>query len=391
MNTRHPPSIPKAVGVLDASPIGARNSATIRTRANYGGRLLTSTLFNGVVETRAYKTDNTLSGISFTGASIGNLSYGWDANKNKTSEIITGTMSNDGFDVGVSGYDDEDRLVSWSRDDSNLDQSWNLSLVGDWTSYTENASVQSRTHGSAHELLTVASQSVSHDAKGNMTSIPAVLRPGSNALAMSWDFDNRLSLADTDGDSVADVQYKFDALGRRVYRDDGTAATVYVQNGQQTVVDYASEAAATSPTYCYLYASYIDEPVVRIGHTGGGKHFYHRNQQYSLIALTNHTGSVKERYSYDAYGSVSIFDGGGVFRSSSQLSNRYTYTGREWDEDLDLYHYRARMYDPKSGRFCSRDPIGYDGSQWSLYEYVDSAPLVGRDPSGKDNLWNPFT
>ncbi|WP_419188013.1 hypothetical protein [Stieleria bergensis] len=202
------------------------------------------------METRAYNTDNTLSGISFTGASIGNLSYGWDANKNKTSETITGTMSNYGFDVGVSGYDDEDRLVNWSRDDSNLDQSWNLSLVGDWTSYTENASVQSRTHGSAHELLTVASQSVSHDAKGNMTSIPAVLRPGSNALAMSWDFDNRLSLADTDGDGMADVQYKFDALGRRVYRDDGTAATVYVQNGQQTVVDYASGAAATSPTYC---------------------------------------------------------------------------------------------------------------------------------------------
>ena len=45
---------------------------------------------NGVSDTRAYNTDNTL-------ASIGNLTYGWDANKNKTSEAIAGTMSNYGF------------------------------------------------------------------------------------------------------------------------------------------------------------------------------------------------------------------------------------------------------------------------------------------------------
>ncbi|WP_419188014.1 RHS repeat-associated core domain-containing protein [Stieleria bergensis] len=79
---------------------------------------------------------------------------------------------------------------------------------------------------------------------------------------------------------------------------------------------------------------------------------------------------------------MSIFDGGGVSRGSSQLSNRYTYTGREWDEDLDLYHYRARMYDPKSGRFCGRDPIGFNGSQWNLHEFVNSSPTSYLDPLG---------
>jgi hypothetical protein len=94
-----------------------------------------------------------------------------------------------------------------------------------------------------------------------MTSIPAVLRPGSDPLTMTWDFDNRLSSADVDNDSTDDVTYQFDALGRRVRRDDCTSDTVFLQSGQQTIADYPSGTAATSPTYTYVYASYIDEPV----------------------------------------------------------------------------------------------------------------------------------
>ena len=31
---------------------------------------------------------------------------------------------------------------------------------------------------------------------------------------------------------------------------------------------------------------------------------------------------------------------------------------------------------------CSRDPIGYEGSPWNLYEYVLSAPITGTDSEG---------
>ena len=31
----------------------------------------------------------------------------------------------------------------------------------------------------------------------------------------------------------------------------------------------------------------------------------------------------------------------------------------------------------------TKDPIGFDGSPWMLYEYVESNPLVGIDPSGR--------
>jgi hypothetical protein len=271
---------------------------------------------------RTYNNDNTLASINFTGAAIGNLTYGWDANKNKTSEGISGTMSDYGFAVGGSGYDDEDRLVNWERSDNNLDQAWNLSLVGDWNSITENASTQSRTHGPTHEMLTAAGASVSHDVKGNMTLIPAVLRPSSDPLTMSWDFDNRLVSADVDNDSTADVFYKWDALGRRVLRDDGTTATVFVQSGQQTIADYTAGTAASSPTYTYVYASYIDEPVMR--GCSGGLRYYHRNQQYSVIALTTGSGAVSERYAYSAYGTPTITDASGTVLTSSADNNRYT-------------------------------------------------------------------
>ena len=45
---------------------------------------------------------------------------------------------------------------------------------------------------------------------------------------------------------------------------------------------------------------------------------------------------------------------------------------------LTIYHYRARPYDPETGRFMQRDPLGYvDGM--SLYEYVVSNPIVYLD------------
>ena len=108
----------------------------------------------------------------------------------------------------------------------------------------------------------------------------------------------------------------------------------------------------------------------------------HRGQQYSINAITNGGGAVTERYAYSAYGTPTIFDGNGIELSSSADNNRYTYTGREWDEALDLYHYRERIYDSVSGRFCSRDPIGYEDEMYALTQYCTSAPLNFIDWTG---------
>jgi len=41
------------------------------------------------------------------------------------------------------------------------------------------------------------------------------------------------------------------------------------------------------------------------------------------------------------------------------------------------------MYAPDIGRFISRDPIGFEGSPWNLYEFLSANPGNQLDPSGK--------
>ena len=110
------------------------------------------------------------------------------------------------------------------------------------------------------------------------------------------------------------------------------------------------------------------------------------NHQYSITAITTSTGTIAERYAYSAYGQPTILDASGSTLSTSSISNRYTYTGREWDATLGLHHFRARWMSPSAGRFLGRDPIGYEGSEWDLYEFLESNSFGNLDPFGKSCL-----
>ena len=234
--------------------------------------------------------------------------------------------------------------------------------------------------------LTAGGQTVATAVKGNITTLPANLRPtgATTAMNLTWDSDNKLRSADIDANGTADVNFQYDALGRRVARSGTGGSVVYVQMDQQTIADYPVGGAATTPTFRYVYASYIDEPVVRKGPTSTSTvHFYHRNHQYSITAVTTSTGSIAERYAYTAYGQPTILDASASVLSSSAINNRYTYTGREWDATLDLHHFRARWMSGLSGGFLTRDPEGFDGSPYDLYEFANAKALVSVDPSGQ--------
>ncbi len=143
-------------------------------------------------------------------------------------------------------------------------------------------------------------------------------------------------------------------------------------------------------------ASYIDKPVLLIDRTAAGsvaagtdeRFYYHRNQQYSITALTDNTGTPVERYAYTAYGDPTLLDGAGTTpRTSSFINNPYTYTARAYDSESGLMYFRKRMYETRKARFLSHDPIRYpDGPN----TYCDWFSPRHVDPSGTQETLPPI-
>ena len=262
--------------------------------------------------------------------------------------------------------------------------------VGDWNQFNEEGVPTEYTHNAVHELTSVNGQPLDFDAKGN--------RLGSvDGAVYTWDFDNRL-------DSVDSVSFEYDALGRRVFENaSGGSGNVLVCSGQQLLATYALDAAPSSPGRMFIYGDYIDEPILLLSGSESqlkdgevqefepaGKddvkpanqlqrHYYSRNQQFSIIAITDASGNVVERYRYDAYGNTEILSPEGNVLDQSSVGNVFMYTGRFNHPEIGLMYFRARYYDPAIGRFIGRDPLEYvDGM--SLYR----AYFVPRavDPSG---------
>ena len=86
-------------------------------------------------------------------------------------------------------------------------------------------------------------------------------------------------------------------------------------------------------------------------------YYYHFDGLGSVAALSNISGDIVERYSYDVFGQPAIKDAGGAVISDSNYDNPYMFTGRRLDEETDNYYYRARIYDPETGRFLQPDPV----------------------------------
>ena len=89
------------------------------------------------------------------------------------------------------------------------------------------------------------------------------------------------------------------------------------------------------------------------------------------------SGAVIERYEYDVYGKPTIYNSAfGQSYNNSQHGNSYLFTGRRIDildgSSLTTYYYRARCYNPKTGRFLARDPLGTDpaGSRNNIFSIL---------------------
>ncbi|HIJ71300.1 MAG TPA: hypothetical protein HPP87_08050 [Planctomycetes bacterium] len=195
-------------------------------------------------------------------------------------------------------------------------------------------------------------------------------------------------------DIPAAVTYEYDFLGRRIAKTAGGVRTEYVYDGDQVIAEYNSSGTLLRK---FIYGPGIDEPICMIDVAGGGGiYYYHFNGLGSVVALSDNSGAIVERYEYDVYGQVQIMSSDFEIRDSSLYNNPYMFTGRRLDDETGLYYYRARMYHPELGRFIQPDPLEYyDGM--NMYAYVGNNPLNWIDPSGTNiylkegnDSWNPL-
>jgi RHS repeat-associated protein len=113
-------------------------------------------------------------------------------------------------------------------------------------------------------------------------------------------------------------------------------------------------------------------------------HYLHRDHINSIDTITDETGQVAERLSYDAWGKRRNPN----WTDATQIINTELtrgFTGHEHIDDVELIHMNGRVYDPVIGRFLSADPFiqAPENTQSpNRYSYVFNNPLSYTDPSG---------
>lgn len=165
---------------------------------------------------------------------------------------------------------------------------------------------------------------------------------------------------------VGPTTLKYDPFGRRIQESCPLGTTNYLYSGADAVADVDSSGAFTTH---YVQSGDVDQPLASVIATG--TFFFEADGLNSVTSLSGAAG-LTDTYTYASFGTTT---------AAGTNSNRFRYTGREWDQETGLYYYRARYYAPDLGRFTIEDPWGV-GGQVSPFAYTDNSPLRWVDPFG---------
>jgi RHS repeat-associated protein len=237
---------------------------------------------------------------------------------------------------------------------ANTTESYTFDAVGNrLTSLTA-----SYTYDISNELTAQTGVTYTHDNNGNLTA--------AGTTTYAWDFENRLTQVTVPGN--AQVNFKYDPMGRRIQKTSSSGTTNYVYDHANVL-----EEVDTTGTLVTRYTQNlgIDEPLATL--KSGTTSYYEADALGTVTSLSNSSGALAKTYVYDSFGKV--------LSSSGTITNPYGFTGRELDSETGLMYYRARYYDPAVGRFLNEDPEKFLGGI-NLYTYVLNNPLNLTDPSG---------
>ncbi len=220
-----------------------------------------------------------------------------------------------------------------------------------------------RKYGKGGRLLEDKKFSYHYDGEGNPV-LKQRLRPDETLAplwqegdwAYEWQGNGMLrSVKRPDGETVS---FEYDPLGRRISKTYKDKTTRWVWDGNVPLHEWTEEENVT--TWLFEEGTFV--PAAKI--VG--------DKSYSII--TDYLGTPTEMFNSDGektwsteldiYGCVRNFAG----RSLSDCPFRYQ--GQYEDEETGLYYNRFRYYDPSTGAFISKDPIGLAGNNPTLYAYV---------------------
>jgi len=346
---------------------------------NAAGQVTSEKLGNGLTTNNSFRDDNGYLTAITTGSDIQNLSYSYDNLSNLTSrgdglqnvnETFTydglsrlKTMTSNHYGNKAYGYDALGNIKSKSD-------------FGDDYLYGENGAGPHAVTSVKLAGATVANYA--YDANGNMTS--------GNGRNISYTSFNKPKRIDK-GASYADFTYSPER--NRIYKASSTGTTVYLNPDSGAGAHYEKElkGGITSQRHFIYGGNGLAMIYTLRSNLSQAIRYTHKDHLGSIDTITNETGIVVERMSYDAFGKKRVpicAVNDPVCVTVSEITNR-GFTGHETIDEVGLIHMNGRVYDADLGRFLSADPnmqFADNMQNYNRYSYVHNNPLSLTDPSG---------
>ena len=312
---------------------------------------------NSVATNYSYDNLSRLSSVlhQLSGSTIDGASYTLDSAGNRTAKTdqLAAVTSNYTYDAIYQ--------LTQVTQANNTTESYSYDPVGNRTA---SLGVSSYTTNASNELTATSNASYTYDSNGN--TLTKVI--SSNTTTYAWDYENRLTSV-TLPSSGGTVTFKYDPLGRRIYKSLSTGGTsVFAYDGDNMIEETNASGTVVAR---YAQGQSIDEPLAML--RSSTTSYYNVDGLGSITSLANGSGTLTQSYTFDSFGKQTA--------SSGSVVNAFQYTGRELDSETGLQFNRARYYDQTIGRFLSEDPIRFEGGV-DFYAYVGNSPTTYDDPRG---------